>query len=35
MATRWQYKVVELKPTWFRVSSEQLEGTLSTLGQQG
>ena len=35
MSTRWQYKVVEVKPQWLGLKPKQLEEALAPRGQQG
>lgn len=35
MSKRWQYKVVEVKPTMFGIKPEQIEAQLAQLGLQG
>lgn len=35
MSKRWNYKVVEVKPTWLGLKPKQLEDALSQLGAMG
>lgn len=35
MSTRWNYKVVEVKPHWLGMKSKHVEETLAQLGMQG
>ena len=35
MSRRWNYKVVEIKPTWRGVTADAAEAALSQWGQQG
>ena len=35
MSSRWNYKVVEVKPKWLSVNPKQVEETLAPLGSMG
>ena len=35
MSTRWQYKVIEVKPAFFGKSGERLQDELNKWGTQG
>ena len=35
MSSRWQYKVVEVKPAWIALKPKQIEDTLAPLGALG
>ena len=35
MSTRWNYKVVEVKPSWLSVNPKQVEEALTPLGAMG
>ena len=35
MSTRWNYKVIEVKPQWLGLKPKQVEDTLAPLGAMG
>lgn len=35
MSRRWQYKVLEVKPSWMGLKAANIEEKLAPLGQQG